>query len=169
MRAGMNYQIAARMERLLESAASLRIPLAWLRAVPNHTVAVLLADILSSCLNIHEGRGRGPALMDGDELRLEYKPLAKRLSLSVRSVSRGINCLVRLKALRRSRRDRIVNGKMTRNVVGVVPNVEIIAKLSGIALGDILSAQGSAPDPRRTGKPNPPPTSRVSIALFFWS
>jgi hypothetical protein len=91
--------------------------------------------------------------MDGDELLLEYKPLAKKLGLSDRSISRAIDYLVRLKALLRSRRDRIVNGKATRNVVGVVPNVEIIAKLSGIGPGDILSARGTAPaQPRRENR-----------------
>ena len=149
----MNDHITAGFERLLESAASLRIPLGWLRTIPNHTVAVLLADILSSYLNIREGQGQGAVLMDGEELLLEYKPLAKRLGLSDRSVSRGIDWLVRHKALRRSRRNRIVNGKPTRNVVGVVPNLEVIAKLSGIARGDILSSRVTAPaSPRRTNR-----------------
>jgi len=102
--------------------------------MPNYATAVLLADIVSSCLNICKGQGREAALVDGDELLLEYKPLAKRLGLSDRSVSRGIDWLVGHKALRRSRRDRIVNGRKTHNVVGVVPNLEVIATLSGIAL-----------------------------------
>jgi hypothetical protein len=152
MEAAMNHQSAAGIEKLLESATSLHIPLAWLRAMPNYTVAVLLADILSSYLNICKGQGREAALADGDELLLEYKPLAKRLGLSDRSVSRGIDWLVRHKALRRSRRDRNVNGRPTRNVVGVVPNLEVIAKLSGIACGDILSARGTASAPPRSAR-----------------
>jgi hypothetical protein len=157
MEAAMNHQSAAGIEKLLESAASLRIPSAWLRAMPNHTVAVLLADILSSYLNICKGQGQGTALMDGDELLLKYKPLAKRLGLNVRTVSRGIDCLVGLRTLRRSRRDREINGRKTHNVVGVVPNLEVIAKLSGIAPGDILSAQVTTPAPPRRG-------SRIPLA-----
>jgi hypothetical protein len=113
---------------------------------------VLLADILSSYLNIHEGQGQGNALMDGDELLLEYKLLAKRLGLNVRTVSRGIDCLVGLRTLRRSRRDREMNGRKTHNVVGVVPNLEVIAKLSGITPGDILSARGRASAPPRSAR-----------------
>jgi hypothetical protein len=156
----MNDKVRARIKRLLESAPSLCLPLAWLQAIPNHNAAVLLADILSSYLNICKGQGRGTAPMDGDELRLEYKPLAKRLGLNVRTVSRGIDCLVGLNALCRSRRDREVNGKLTRNVVGVVPNLEVIAKLSGIAPGDILSAQVTAPAPPRRGSRIPMATAR---------
>jgi len=43
-----------------------------------------------------------------------------------------------------------VNGKPTRNVVGVVPDLEVIAKMSGIPLGDILSAPRLASVPART-------------------
>jgi hypothetical protein len=97
--------------------------------------------------------------MDGDEILLEYKPLAKKLGLNVRTISRGIDCLVRLKALRRSRQDRVVNGRMTRNVVGVVPDLVVIAKLSGVALDDILSARSKAPAPSRRDNRIPPPTA----------
>lgn len=130
---------------------SLQIPVTWLREIKKHNVAVLLADILSSYLNAREGQGRSAALMDGDELVLQYKPLASRLGLSDRSVSRGIDELVKLKALRRCRKDRLVNGKLTRNVVGVVPDLDIIANLSGVALGDIMSAQEAAPAQLPTG------------------
>jgi hypothetical protein len=139
---------------------SLQIPVTWLREIKKHNVAVLLADILSSYLNAREGQGRSAELMDGDELVLQYKPLASRLGLSDRSVSRGIDELVKLKALRRCRKDRLVNGKLTRNVVGVVPDLDIIANLSGVALGDIVSAQEAAPAQLPTGSRTPPPTDR---------
>jgi hypothetical protein len=43
-----------------------------------------------------------------------------------------------------------VNGKLTRNVVGVVPDLAGIAKLSGISLGDILAARIADPTAPRT-------------------
>jgi hypothetical protein len=160
MVSSMSRDIAAEIENLLERVPSLRVTKSWFLAIPNQTAVVLLADILSSYVDACGGAGQGPGLMDGDELILEYKPLAKRLGLSDRSISRGVDCLVRLKALRRTLRGRVVNGKRTHNVVGVVPNLAVVAKFSGIARADILSAQGTtAATPRRGGRPHLAPVS----------
>lgn len=145
--------------KLLDTAASLCIPQYWFRGIRNHTAAVLLADILSSYQDTAEGMGQEPVMMDGDELILEYRALARRLGLSTRSVSRGIDHLVGLKAVRRSRRDRTINGRLTRNVVGVLPNLPVICKLSGVVYGDILSAPRAAQPAGRAGSP-----SRVRLA-----
>ena len=141
---------------LLSRLDGIAVPYAWFKTVRNHTAIILLADILSAYSGQDIDRS---VLWDGDELLLEYKHIAARLRVNARSISRAIKLLEKLKALRPSRRDRIVNGKRTRNVVGVVPNVEVIASLSGVALNDILSAQAKAPAPPRRGNRIPPPTA----------
>ena len=138
------------------------VPYAWFKTIPNHIAVIVLADILSAYSGLESDR---PAHWDDDELLLEYKHIAARLRVNERSVSRAIKLLEKLKALRPSRRDRIVNGKRTRNVVGVVPNVEVIASLSGVALGDILSAQGTAPALPRRGNHGPLGTARATAEL----
>jgi len=142
---------------LLSRLDGIAVPYAWFKTVRNHTAILLLADILSA----YSGQeGDRASLWDGDEMLLEYKHIAARLRVNARSISRAIKLLEKLKALRPSRRDRKVNGKPTRNVVGVVPNLEVIAKLSGVALGDILSAQGTATAPPRRGNRIPMATAR---------
>ncbi len=153
----MSESIVVGIKALFNAAASVRIPQAWFRTIPNHTAVVLLADILSSYLNIPEQEGQNDRVMDGDELLLDYKPLAKKLGLSDRSVSRGIDYLVQMRALQRSRKDRKINGRVTRNVVGVVPNLKVIAKFTGVRLDDSLSSRKMTSAASRTGRGVTPP------------
>jgi hypothetical protein len=128
MKRSTNSDIA----RLLERQDVLRVQVSWLSALQNHTAAILLADILSACADqMWVGEEGRTVLFDGQELLLEYKHLARRLGVSVRSISRTMDHLTKLRLVSRSRTDRLINGTLTRNVVGVAPNLKAIAALSG--------------------------------------
>ena len=160
--------LAASHAALLNRLKCLAVPYAWFKTIRDHTAIVLLADILS----VYTGQQvEWPVLWDGDELLLLYKEVADRLGVSDRTISRAVSLLVAREALRYERRDRRLNGTPTRNVVGVVPNLEVVAELSGIALGDILSAQVTAPTPpRKAGRiplaTTPPTAEPVSLTDF---
>jgi hypothetical protein len=129
--------IASNLRKMMTKVSALSVPRAWLKALGNHTTAIVLADILSAYL----GQGSAPdRFWEGRELLVNYSDLASRLGIADRSVSRAVDLLTKLGCVAYHRKDRVLGGKKIRNVVGVIPNLGAIAKLSAIKAGDILAA-----------------------------
>jgi hypothetical protein len=140
---------------LIEKLSTFDVPYAWLSKLRNHTAVLVLADIVAAFAG---GFQVDTERWDGRELLLEYKELGSRLGFGERTLTRTIGILTRRRLITYRRRDRVVNGKKVRNVVGVIPNLGAIARLTRIAGRDIMAARPAhsrAPAPARRGGTEP--------------
>lgn len=128
------------LQSLLPMLLKLEVPYAWLKALDNHSTVVLLAEIVAAYAG---SGGSSTTRWQGPEFLLDYKALSKCLGISERSLTRATKQLRARKLITYQRKDRIVDGKMVWNVVGVVPRVAAIAKLSGIPRNAVVA--GSRP------------------------